>query len=375
MEFWHDGETILPYVTVRNISNRRNGQCDPVSVIRVPKIGIYMICASGGHSLGLCKVRNHNNISNAWLSCIAPDSLGQLLNNLLFLSNFIIHDGSRPFVLYFVYNTTLYRMTHDGTITFLTSYLQMSHCRYVHLAPVNASFLIGHCYEQNQVEALYFNLDRYDHIPVGQEDGTIAHYHCPDPQRLVTISVFSQPHIAQASYQDRGIDRGRFNLNTSQVIFAECFQSRNQTHFIYQDSGLGIFIKPNISIDLRSRLIRVSELRCHQDSACKQPLIFNDRYLVLTYDMDELYHQRMTVFDLYQDLNRTLSLVTDDAAQVALFSEFTKHVLVNETPTTDPPTTDPPPKMIGVHVRIIVCVVVSVLIFSGVISLAVFLIR
>ena len=377
MEFLHDSEMIWPNVTVRNIGNRRIGQCDPVSVVRVPKIGIYMICACGGYSLVLCEVRNSNNVSSALLSCTEPHSLNQLLNNSLLLSNFVVYI-SRPFDLYFVYNSILYRMTHDGIIEHI-AFLQTFHCRYVHLAPVNTSFLIGHCYEQEQVEAFYVNLDRPYYIPVSQGDTTIAHYHCPDPQQFVTISVFSQPPTARASYQDRGVDKGRFNLNASQVIFAECFQSRNQTHFIYQDPGLGVFIKPNISIDLRSRLLQASDLRCHQDQTCKQPLIFSGQYLALTYNsMDDLHCQETTVFDLYRDLNRTLSLVTNSTTQVAFFSEFTKliksPVSENDDEDKDPDNKVkklPLPKTIGMATG----VPFFVLIILGVSSVAVFLIR
>ena len=371
MEFWHNGETISQNTTTRII---KTGQCDPIAVVRVPRIGVYLICASDNYYLELCEVRNRNNVSSAWLSCTAPHSLNQPLTNSSLLSNFAIYI-SRFFDLYFVYNSVLYHMTHDGAIEGI-AHLQTSHCRYVHVAPVNASFLIGHCYEQNQVEAFYFYLDIHQYITISQEDATIAHYHCPNPQQLVTISVFSQPHITQASFQDRGVDMGRFNLNANQVIFAECFQSRNQTHFIYQDSELGVFIKPNISIDLRLRLIRVPDLRCHHDQACKQPLIFNERYLVLTYDMDDIHHQGMAVFDLYRDLNRTLSIVTNSAAQIAFFSDFTKSLVIedDDNDNKDPDNKhrkSPSPRTLGVAIG----VSFLVLILFGVVPLAVTLIR
>lgn len=365
MEFWHDGETISQNITTRIISVR--DQCDPVSVVRVPRRGVYLICARDEDfgSLMLCQVISRSNISTAWLRCTAPHSLNQLqprlLANLSLLSNFIIDTSD----LYFVYNSVLYHMTLYGIIEGI-SYFQTFHCHYVHLAPVNSSYLIGHCYERDQVEAFYFYLDTHQYIPISQGDVTIANYHCPDPQQLVTINVSSQPPITQASYQDGGVDRGRFNLNASQVIFAKCYNSRNETHFIFQDSELGVFIKPNISIDLLSRLVRVSDLHCHDDQPCKQPLIFSDRYLVLTYNMADTRGLGMTVFDLYEDLNITLSLVSDSATQIAFFSKFTKRILVpiNEIQMTD----IPPKKIIHVHEGIIaVCVAV----FLGVISLVV----
>lgn len=370
MEFWHDGETISRNITTRIISV--GDQCDPVSVVRVPRRGVYLICASDedSGSLRLCQVINRDNVSTARLSCTAPHSLYQLqsrlLANLSQLSNFIIY--SKYFDLYFVYNGVLYHMTRDGAIEGIANNLRTLHCRYVHLARVNGSYLIGHCYERDQVEAFYFYLDIHRYIPISQGDvTTIANYHCPDPQQLVRINVSSQSHVTRASYQDGDVDRGRFNLNASRVIFAECFNSRNETHFIYQDSELGVFIKPNISVGLRSRLVRVSELHCHDDQPCKQPLIFNDRYLVLTYDnMPNTRGLGMIVFDLYEDLNITLSLASDSATQIVFFSKFTKRVLVprNEIQTTD----IPPMKISDVGIIIAVCVAIFL---AGVIFLVV----
>ena len=164
------------------------------------------------------------------------------------------------------------------------------------------------------------------------------------------------------------MDRGRFNLNASQVIFAKCYNSRNETHFIYQVSESGVFIKPNISVDLLSRLVLVSDLHCTDNRPCKQPLIFNDRYLVLTYDMNDTRGLGMTVFDLYEDLNITLSLVSDSATQIAFFSKFTKRVLVriNEIQTTD----IPPMEIIHAHVGIVIAVCVAIFLV-GVIFLVV----
>ena len=363
MEFWHDGETISQNAT-RVITT---DQCDPVSVVRIPRIGVYLICASSDYSLKLCEVKNRNNVSSAWLSCTAPHSLNQLLLPTLQLSNFIVYISNPSFDLYFVYNNVLYQMTNNA-VTYGIANLQTSKCHYVHLAPVNASFLIGHCYERNQVEAFYFYLDTHDYIPTSQDGATVANYHCPTSQQFVTLYVPSQLRITQASFQDRGVNRGRFNFNASQVTFAECFNSRNQSNFIYQDSELGIFIKPNISIGLHSRLVRVSDLRCQ---ACKQPLIFNDRYLVIPYDMDDIvYRQGMMVLDLYEELNRTLTLVSDSnsTAQVAFFSEFTKRVPVHMNVTRRTPK-----KKVGALV-IAICVVLP-FVLLGVIFLVVVLIR
>ena len=371
MEFWYNGEMISQNTTTRIISDPNSRPCDPVSVLRVPKIGgVYLICVSGDHSLVLCEVMDHNNVSSAWLSCKSPQSLRQQVDNLLLFSNFVIHNATRPFILYFIYSSDIYQMTHYGAVTSITSLQPSFHCRYTHLASVNASFLIGHCYEQDQLQTFYFYLDRGQII--WQEDAPVAHYHCPNPKQVVTITASSQ-----ASFQDRGIDRGRFNLNTSQVIFAECFNYKNQTHFLYQDSELGVFIKPNISVDLRSRLVRVSDLRCRRDQACKQPLIFDNRYLVLTYDIVDLNHQRMAVFDLRRGLkNRTLSLVTNNTAQIAFVSEFTKHISVidNDGNTDDDEVRkSPSPKTIGVATGVPGFLVVLALV--GITSLALILIR
>ncbi len=377
MEFWHDGEKILQNITTR-IIGLNSGQCDPVSVMRIPNIGVYLICASDDlfGSLMLCQVGNRNNISTAELRCTEPHSLNQpqsgLLANLALLSNFVIDTSGLHFDLYFVYKNILYHRNRYGTIEGILNF-QTFHCHHIHLAPVNRSFLIGHCYKDDRVEAFYFNLDTYQYVIISRGDVTIAHYHCPDPQQFITISVSSQSRVTRASYQDGGVNRGSFNImNASQVIFAKCFTSRNQTHFIYQDSELGVFIKPNISVDLLSSLVRVSDLH---DQPCKQPLIFNNRYLVLTYNVDNTHGQEIEVFDLYEDLNRTsLTLVSDSASQIAFFPEFTKRVLVqiNGTQTT----TFPPKKIVRAYVHHIVgaCVAVFIL-FSllGVISLVVVL--
>jgi hypothetical protein len=324
----------------------------------------------------LCQVGNRNNISTAWLSCTELYPLNQLqsglLANLALLSNFIIDTFGSSFDLYFIYKHVLYRMTRDGSIEGIANYLQTIHCRHIHLAPVNRSFLIGHCYEDDRVEAFYFNLDTHEYIIISRGDAAIAHYHCPNPQQFVTINVSSQPRVTQASYQDGGVNRGSFNImNASQVMFAECFTSRNQTHFIYQDSELGVFVKPNISVDLLSRLVRVSDPHCLHDQPCKQPLIFNNRYLVLTYDMDDTHGQEMEVFDLYQDLNRTLSLMSDSATQIAFFPEFTKRFLVQVNGTQT--TTFPPKKIVRVYV--IGACVAAVILFSVISLVVVLLIR
>ena len=82
-------------------------------------------------------------------------------------------------------------------------------------------------------------------------------------------------------------------------MFATCFEFDNATHFLYRNRHLGTFIKPNISVNLQSRVEQLLKGPC-QSPACEQPLIFFESWFILllnhtspsqwTYEVKDLQH-------------------------------------------------------------------------------------
>ena len=324
MQFSYDNTT-LHHVKTRAVGMTQS-RCHPISVVEVSRT-FYLICASDRQRIMSCEVRNAEDISNVWLSCSTPGFPIDVSR----LSNFVVYSEFRHRDLYFTHYNGIYRTILTRGSVDLVSQLPSiySHCRYLELINSLSTPLIAcYCYLRsnvNQVQMVYFNLDTYTFIQQ-QQTSAVVRYDCPSPGTFVAV-----PNTGSfADFSHRNVYKGSFSITGDSMTFGRCFEFENSTHFIYQDKQRGTFIKPNISVNLQSRIVQLSNLPCHS-AACEQPYVFNNQYILLLLENPNDPDWKLELLNISQDIILTLDVA--HPAQLALISDFVTHR------RPDPPTT------------------------------------
>ena len=329
MELAYDNRT-LSHVVTRAVTTGLTRRCSPISMVDISGT-FYVICISDRQQLMSCEVRNSRNVSTLWLSCPMPE----FHINLSRLSNFVLHDA-RFKDLYFTHENFMCRkLITSNSVQYLAQLpSSYSHCWHLELLDRSEPIIAAYCNlrsDSNKIQSVYFNLNTQ--FFTEQMNATkYVRYDCPSQGTFVEVSIAG----AYASYMQRDVYMGSFNIIGSTVTFAICFEFDNATHFLYRDRHLGTFIKPNISVNLQSRVEQLLKGPC-QSPACEQPLVFKSQFILLL-NQTSLSHAQWT-FEV-KDLQRGTiipNFSVSDPSQVALKSDFVAQLI------QDPPTTSAVP--------------------------------
>jgi hypothetical protein len=341
MEFFHNG-TALSHVQTRPVYFPRAQQCNPISVINFFGV-LHLLCLDNSGQedfIMLCEVRNAMSIMEIRLSCLSPQHIMSPFE-LSRLSNFVVY-GNRAIdaYIYFTYKNAMYAKFPSGDVHFIT-YLPRgySYCR--HLDFVNSStpqqLIASYCYNTNvnQIQVVYFDLN-VDSFSEQRNASHVVHYHCPSQQAFIGVSTVG----AFASFWQGESYRGSFQIFGNSVSFARCFEFGGSLHFLYHDEQLGTSIKPNISTNLRAPLKQLSLQGC-VNPACEQPLIFENRYILVQLRNSSLRNWTLRLVDIergwYQYL---LSFKSSSTSQLALISDSI-HVPMDASTTTTSDVNEP----------------------------------
>ena len=328
MEFIYD-ETGLSHVQTRAVSIGPQ-QCNPISVINFfETLQLLCLVHRGQQDLiMLCQVKNAKSVKDIWLSCTSPENSV----NLSRLSNFLVY-GNRLITadIYFTYENAMYM---KGLLRGPVEILQLLprgyvYCRHIDFVNNSEPLIASYCYTNaNKIQLVYFNLN--GHTFSEQSNASlVVSYHCPSPQTFIEVATVG----AYASFWHGGRYKGSFYIIGNSVSFARCFEFGGSLHFLYHDERLGTFIKPHISRDLEAKVQQLSLQGC-VNPACEQPLIFDNRYILVQRENFSLHNWTLQLVDIEQGWNNSLvTFKSSSTSQLALISNFER------VPMTTPPAT------------------------------------
>ena len=328
MEFFYDGTT-LSHVQTRTVNFPQ--QCNPISVINFFG-ALHLLCLGNSGQedfVMLCEVRNAMSVKDIWLSCSTPQHIPF---NLSRLSNFVIYGNrANDVYIYFTYENAMYaKVPLSGHVNFLT-YLPRgySYCRHLDFVNNSEPQIASYCYtDTNQIQVVYFDLNGYS-FSEQRNASHVVHYHCPSQQTFIGVAIVG----AFASFWQGERYRGSFNIIGNSVSFARCFEFGGSIHFLYHDKQYGTFIKPHISKNLQATVEQLSLQSC-VNPACEQPLIFDNRYILVQLENSKLRNWTLRLLDIERAWNQyLLTFNSSSTSQLALISNFI-HVPMDLSPAT-----------------------------------------
>ncbi len=333
MEFFYNG-TALSHIQTRQVDFRQ--QCNPISVINFFG-ALHLLClVTRGQEdfIMLCEVRNAMSITEIRLSCLSPQNISPF--ELSYLSNFVIY-GNRAIdaYIYFTYKNAMYaKVPSSGDVHFIT-YLPRgySYCR--HLDFVNSStpqqLIASYCYNTNvnHIQVVYFDLN-VDSFSEQRNASHVVRYHCPSQQTFIGVATVGE----SANFWQGERYRGSFKILGNSVSFGKCFEFGGSLHFLYHDEQLGTFIKPNVSKNLLAIVKQLSLQGC-VNPACEQPLIFENRYILVQLRNSSLHNWTLQLVDIERGWNQyLLNFKSSSTSQLALISDFMRVPVDASTATT-----------------------------------------
>ena len=329
MKFLYDGTTLF-HVQTRTVNVSR--PCNPISVINVfGTLQLLCLFHNGQQDLiMLCEVRNSMSVEDITLSCLSPQYIPF---NLSRLSNFVVYGNRRIDAhIYFTYENAMYAKNPSlgGHVNYLAPLPpRYTYCRHLEFVNSSIPLIASYCYTNaNQIQVVYFDLNG----GTFSEQSNASHvvrYHCPSQQTFIGVATVG----AFASFWQGERYRGSFNIIGNSVSFARCFKFGGSIHFLYHDKQYGTFIKPHISKNLQATVEQLSLQSC-VNPACEQPLIFDNRYILVQLENSKLHNWTLRLVDIDQGWNQyLLTFKSSSTSQLALISNFI-HVPTDLSPAT-----------------------------------------
>ena len=358
MEFVRN-RTVLSHVQTRAVGVPE--RCIPISVINFFGALRLLCLVNIGEEdyVKLCEVRNVMSVNDIWLSCSTTEYSVRLPR----LSNFIVY-GNRAIdaYIYFTYENVMYaKIPSSGGVTGLANLPRgYSHCRHLNFVNNSEPVIAGYCYTNaNKIQVVYFDLNMHSFVEQSNAS-RVVNYHCPLPETFVEVAIDG----AFATFWQGTRSRGSFSIIGHSVLFARCFRFGGSLHFLYNDERLGTFVKPGISRNLRETVEQLSPQGC-MNPACEQPLIFDNRYILMQLKNSNSQNWTLQLVDIEQGWSSSLlTFSSSSTSQLALVSNFEHVPSMATTPgtTADPDTDSNPATIIATSVTVPTVVMVVIIV-------------